>query len=120
MPFLAIGRQPMAADLVAHIDHAIQVCGEDAVGIGTDGSVPKIDDMPQYMDNLRKEVEQRKAQGIGAAGERADIVKFLPDLVGVDKFRRLADLLRQRGYSESRVEKILGLNFLRVAGQIWS
>lgn len=40
MPFLAVGRQPMATDLIAHIDHAIQICGEDHVGIGTDGSVP--------------------------------------------------------------------------------
>jgi len=119
MPFLAIGRQPMAADLIAHIEHAIQICGEDHVGIGTDGSVPKIDDMPTYMTNLRIEVEQRKAKGIGAAGERGDIVKFLPDLVGVDKFYKLAELLAKRGHSSSRIEKILGLNFLRTAEKIW-
>jgi membrane dipeptidase len=119
MPFLALGRQPMAADLIAHIEHAIQVCGEDHVGIGTDGSVPQIDDMPAYMDTLKKEVEQRRATGIGAAGERADIVKFLPDLVGVNKFHRLAELLEQRGHSSARIEKILGLNFLRVAQNIW-
>ncbi len=120
MPFLAIDRQPMAADLIAHIEHAIQVCGEDHVGIGTDGSVPQIDDMPGYLDALRKEVEQRRALGIGAAGERGDIVKFLPDLVGTRKFYRLAELLRQRGHSQQRIEKIMGLNFLRVAQQVWS
>lgn len=119
MPFLAIGRQPMAADLIAHIEHAVQVCGEDHVGIGTDGSVPKIDDMPTYMNNLRIEVEQRKATGIGAAGERGDIVKFLPDLVGAEKFYKLADLLAQRGHSSGRIEKILGLNFLRTAEKLW-
>jgi len=119
MPFLAINRQPMAADLIAHIEHAIQVCGEDHVGIGTDGSVPQIDDMPAYLNALKQEVEQRRATGIGAAGERADIVKFLPDLVGVNKFRRLAELLEQRGHSTTRIEKILGLNFLRAAEQVW-
>jgi len=119
MPFLAIGRQPMAADLIAHIEHAIQICGEDHVGLGTDGSVPQIDDMPTYLDNLKKEVEMRRATGIGAAGERGDIVKFLPDLVGVNKFRHLADLLAKRGHSSSRIDKILGLNFLRAAEQIW-
>ena len=119
MPFLAIDRQPMAADLIAHIEHAIQVCGEDHVGIGTDGSVPQIDDMPGYLNALQKEVEQRRATGIGAAGERGDIVKFLPDLVGVNKFHRLAELLEQRGHSSTRIEKILGLNFLRTAEQIW-
>ena len=119
MPFLAINRQPMAADLIAHIEHALQVCGEDHVGIGTDGSVPQIDDMPAYLAALKIEVERRSATGIGAAGERADIVKFLPDLVGVNKFRRLAELLEQRGHSSARIEKILGLNFLRIAEQIW-
>ena len=119
MPFLAVGRQPMATDLVAHIEHAIQVCGEDHVGIGTDGSVVQHDDLPAYMKALEEEVKMRRASGIGATGERADIVPFLPDLSGKDKFWKLADLLAQRGHSEARIEKILGTNFLRVAGQIW-
>ena len=119
MPFLAIGRQPMAADLVAHIEHAIQVCGEDHVGLGTDGSVCAIDDMPGYLRSLEKEVQQRRAAGISAPGERADIVPFLPDLQGPDKFHKLADLLAKRGHSASRVDKILGLNFLRFAGDVW-
>ncbi|KQV79231.1 peptidase M19 [Massilia sp. Root351] len=119
MPFLAIGRQPMAADLVAHLEHAINVCGEDHVGIGTDGNVSGIDDMPAYMRGLEKEVAQRRASGIGATGERADIVTFLPDLQGPDKFWKLADLLAKRGHSASRIDKILGLNFLRTAGGVW-
>ncbi len=120
MPFLAIGHQPYAADLVAHIEHAIQVCGEDHVGIGTDGEVGAIDDMPAYMAALQKEVDQRRASGIGATGERGDIVKFLPDLTGPQQFMKLADLLAKRGHSSARIEKILGANFLRVADTIWS
>eukprot|EP01032_Pedospumella_encystans_P019861 gene19861-22574_t len=119
MPFLAIGRQPMAADLVAHLEHAINLCGEDHVGIGTDGYVSGIDDMPAYMRGLEKEVAQRRASGIGATGERADIVTFLPDLTGPDKFWKLADLLAKRGHNASRIDKILGLNFLRTAGGVW-
>ena len=119
MPFLAIGRQPMAADLIAHIEHAIKVCGEDHVGLGTDGAVGAIDDMPAYMTGLEKEVQKRRAAGISAPGERGDIVTFLPDLHGPDKFFRLADLLAKRGHSASRIEKILGQNFLRYAGDIW-
>lgn len=119
MPFLAIGRQPMAADLIAHIEHAIKVCGEDHVGLGTDGSIGAIDDMPGYMKSLEKEVQDRRAAGISAPGERGDIVTFLPDLHGPDKFLRLADMLAKRGHSTSRIEKVLGLNFLRYAGDIW-
>ncbi|TFW20963.1 dipeptidase [Duganella callida] len=120
MPFLALGRQPNADDLIAHIEHAIQVCGEDHVGIGTDGSVPQIDDMSSYMKGLEEEVRQRRAAGISAPGERPDIVPFLPDLMGRDKFHKLADLLARRGHSASRIDKILGTNFLRVADSVWS
>jgi membrane dipeptidase len=120
MPFLAVGRQPLAADLIAHIEHAIDVCGEDHVGIGTDGTVPQIDDMPAYLKGLEDEVRQRRAAGISAPGERPDIVPFLPDLSGRDKFWKLADLLAKRGHSSSRIEKILGANFLRVADTVWS
>jgi membrane dipeptidase len=119
MPFLATGRQPTADDLLAHIDHAVDVCGEDHVCIGTDGTVSQIDDMSSYLERLKVEVAERKAAGIGAAGERADIVPFLPDLQGPEKFHRLGSLLSGRGYPESRVEKILGLNFLRFAEAIW-
>lgn len=120
MPFLAVGRQPTAADLITHIEHAINICGEDHVGIGTDGTVPQIDDMQAYMKGLADEIRQRRAAGISAPGERPDIVPFLPDLMGRDKFWKLADLLAKRGHSTGRIEKILGTNFLRVADGVWS
>jgi len=120
MPFLAVGRQPTADDLVAHIEHAVKICGEDQVGIGTDGAVTQMDDIPGYMKGLEEELRQRRAAGISAPGERPDIVPFLPDLMGKDKFYRLADMLAKRGHTSGRIEKILGTNFLRVAGGVWS
>jgi len=119
MPFLAIDRQPTAEDLIAHIEHAVQVCGEDHVGIGTDGTIPGVDDMKAFIKAQEIEVEQRRASGIGAKGERGDIVKFLPDLNGPGKFLRLADMLAKRGHSARRVEKIMGTNFLQVAREVW-
>ncbi|WP_105532171.1 dipeptidase [Solimicrobium silvestre] len=120
MPFLAIGRQFTSEDLIAHIEHAVNVCGEDHVGIGTDGSVTKIDDMQGYMTELKNEVDHRHATGIAATGERADIVPFLSDLSGTNKFMELADMLAKRGHSSGRIEKILGSNFMNAADRIWS
>jgi membrane dipeptidase len=37
MPFLNPSGHAHAEDVVAHIDHAVNICGEDHVGIGTDG-----------------------------------------------------------------------------------
>ena len=39
MPYLARGKQPTAADVIAHLEHAIEVAGEDHVCLGTDGVI---------------------------------------------------------------------------------
>jgi membrane dipeptidase len=119
MPFLNPTGHATAADVVAHLEHAVDVCGEDAVGIGTDGTITGIDDLDAYRVTLAEHVEHRQAAGVGAAGERADTLPFVPDLSGVDQFHRLIALLEQRGHSWSRIEKILGRNFVEYAGRIW-
>lgn len=119
MPFLNPSGHASAEDVVAHIDHAINVCGEDHVGIGTDGSVTAIDDLQAYMAVLAREVAARQAAGVGAAGERADTLPFVVDLRGVNQFRELAGRLERRGYGAARIEKILGRNYVRYATQVW-
>ncbi|HEY4114685.1 MAG TPA: membrane dipeptidase, partial [Rhizomicrobium sp.] len=119
MPFLKADGHPHAEDVVAHIDHAVNVCGEDHVGIGTDGSVTPIDDLHQYQGYIAKQIADRARAGVGASGEHPNVYPFVTDLRGVDQFRKLMALLKARGYSESRTEKILGLNFLRFAKDVW-
>ena len=119
MPFLAADGHARAADVVAHIDHAVAVCGEDHVGIGTDGTVSQIDDLQAYRAALAREIEKRRAAGISAAGESPDTYPFVVDLRGPGQFRELQRLLAARGYSEGRIDKILGLNFLRYARTVW-
>ena len=119
MPFLAPNGHATASDVVAHIEHAIDVCGEDVVGIGTDGTVTGIDDLDAYRLTLADHVAHRQAAGVGAAGERADTLPFVPDLHGVDQFHRLIGLLEQRGHSWARIEKVLGRNFVAYAERIW-
>ncbi len=119
MPFLTMDGHPGAEDVVAHIEHAINVCGEDHVGIGTDGDTTGIDDLNAYSAHLAKEVADRAKAGIGATGERADTYPFVVDLRGPDQFRKLIGLLKARGHSEARIEKIMGLNFFTFAREVW-
>ncbi|HEY6482814.1 MAG TPA: membrane dipeptidase [Steroidobacteraceae bacterium] len=119
MPFVSRSGHATAADVVAHIEHAVEVCGEDHVGIGTDGTVTPIDDLTAYRGRLEKEIAARRAAGISAAGERPDTLPFVIDLRGVDQFYDLASRLQRRGYTSSRIEKILGRNYLRFATQVW-
>jgi len=68
--------------VVAQIDHAVKLLGEDHVGIGSD------------------------FDGVGGA---------LPvGLKSVADYPNLIEVLRQRGYSDERLRKILGGNLLRV------
>ena len=119
MPFLTLDGHPHATDVVAHVEHALKVCGEDHVGIGTDGSITAIDDLKVYQGALEKEIADRVAAGIGAKGERPDTYPFVVDLRGVDQFRTLAALLSARGHPARVIDKVLGLNFLSYARTVW-
>lgn len=69
---------------------------------------------------MAKEIAARRAAGISAAGERPDTYPFVVDLRGPDQFRKLAGLLKAKGYSQARIDKIMGQNFLRYAETIWA
>lgn len=120
MPFLKEDSFPNALDVVLHIEHAINICGEDQVGIGTDGGTTRVDDMNAYHVAIDKEIKRRQQAGISAKGEKPGVVPFVPDLQGPEQFQQLADLLYQRGHSSTRIEKILGKNFLRLMNGVWS
>lgn len=119
MPFLNPRSVATPQDVVAHIDHAVNVCGEDHVGIGTDGGTTGVDDMAAYRANAARQIADRRAAGIGATGENPDTIPFVEHLSGPTKFRELIRLLRGRGYSTARIEKIMGLNFVRYGREIW-
>ena len=119
MPFLRQDGQARADDVVRHIEHALNVCGQDHVGIGTDGDATAIDDMAKYRAAIAGELQQRKKAGVSAAGESGRIVPLVPDLMGPAQFQKLADMLQQRGHSINTIEKILGLNFLRLMKEVW-
>ena len=119
MPFLRSQGQPMADDLIRHIDHAVDICGEDHVGIGTDGSISSIPLTPEYKKAFADEITERRRLGISAPGEDPNVYTFVPDLNTPDRFARIADLLSARQYSDARIEKILGGNFARLLHEVW-
>ena len=119
MPFLSPDSLATADEVVAHIDHAVNVWGEDHVGIGTDGGTTGIDDMAAFRAAMRRENAERRAAGIAAAGENPDTLPFVEELSGPDLFRRLIARLERRGYSARRIEKIMGVNFVNFAREVW-
>ncbi|HKE44886.1 MAG TPA: membrane dipeptidase [Steroidobacteraceae bacterium] len=119
MPYLNNGHQPTAANVIAHLEHAIEVAGEDHVSIGTDGGISPetIDDA--FRRNFAENIRARREAGIAAPGETEDGYLFASDLNSARRFETLATMLSSRGHSGARIEKILGRNLLRVFSDVW-
>jgi membrane dipeptidase len=119
MPFLRVSGQPVAEDVIRHLEHAINVCGEDHVGIGTDGVISRLQLTPEYVAQHRADVEARRAAGISAPGETADVYTYIPDLNTPRRLEALAHMLAARGHGDTRLAKLLGGNFLRLMEGVW-
>jgi membrane dipeptidase len=119
MPFLRASGQPHAEDLIRHLEHAVNVCGEDHVGLGTDGSISGIKLDAKYAEEQRKFVEGRQKAGIAAPGEDPNVFNLLPEYNDARRFYTLANDLTDRGWTTKRIEKILGANFARLFTEVW-
>jgi membrane dipeptidase len=118
-PYLRTDTQPMAIDVIRHIEHAIQVCGEDHVGIGTDALLAPIDRTPEFEKANREMIAGMVKQGIFSQGRPPDLYTFIPDLNMANRFEVLGAMLSARGHSDARIAKILGGNFARVMREVW-
>jgi membrane dipeptidase len=117
LPYItASPKQPMLDDYMQHLEHALKVCGEDHVGVGSDVPFFTVDDSD--LTEMKKAAEKRKADGIAAPGE--DRPTYIPDLNTPRKMERIADALLKRGQKSAVIEKIMGANFKRVFGEIWT
>lgn len=118
MPYLvASPTVPTRAHVLDHLVHAINVCGADHVGIGSDGAIQKTVLTEEQKAAFDKDIARRKQLGIGAPGE--DRYPYVPDLNGPDHMLVIAEELTKRGQPAAVIEKVLGANFQRVIGEIW-
>ena len=119
MPFLTLDSHPKGSDLIAHIEHVANVAGEDHVGIGTDNGVLPITLDPESKRKMDEWQQQRIDLGIAAPGEAVGVYTWVEDYNSVDRYRRFVRDLEKRGWSQSRLEKLMGGNFLRVYREAW-
>ena len=118
MPYLvASPTVPTRDHVLDHLVHAINVCGSDHVGIGSDGAIQKTVLTPEQKAAFDSDIARRKQLGVGAPGE--DRYPYVPDLNGPDHMQVIAAELAKRGQPASIIEKVLGANFQRVIGEIW-
>jgi membrane dipeptidase len=117
LPYIAASpKQPMLDDYLQHLEHALKVCGEDHVGVGSDVPFFQVDNSD--LEEMKKAAEKRKADGVAAPGE--DRPTYIPDLNTPRKMELIADGLLKRGHKSGVIEKVMGANFKRAFGEIWT
>ncbi len=110
--------QPAIDDYLRHMIHALDVCGEDHVGIGSDAFLMPFDTSADNMADWDKQIAARKAAGVGAPEEGRP--PFVVGLNRPDRYQVIAAALAGRGYKAATIDKVLGLNFARVFGETWA
>ncbi len=119
LPYLAASpKQPTVDDYMAHMEHALKIVGEEHVGVGSDVGIEPFDVSPKGMAEFNKFEEERQKSGLAAPEE--DRPTYVVRLNTPRRIEIIADQLLKRGYSTSTVEKVIGGNFVRVFGEIWS
>lgn len=119
MPYLSGDMAPSGEVLLNHADHMLKVLGEDHIGIGSDnGPVPIVMDAAARAA-LDKDQQDRIDRGIAAPGEKIGFYPIVEDYNSIDRLQRFANDLAKRGWTQRQLEKLLGLNFLRVYGEAW-
>lgn len=104
-------------DFVRHVDHLVDVCGIDHVGIGTDkgGPGPATGTMIKYPETVPYALEGRyNWSGFRYEEHR---IKAEYNMEGFESFGDWPNVtvaLAQAGYTEDELRKLLGLNYLRV------
>ena len=94
-----------------HIEHAINVCGEEHVCIGSDRDHRRLVMTQEYLDELKKE-----------EGENFDPTMwplYFEELNGPTRMQTIWDGLSSRGMKESTLEKIMGANLIRLYSSIY-
>ena len=108
-------------DLVKQVEHLVNVCGIDHVGLGTDkaGPGPGTSSLVEYPDSM----PQRLPGEFDWVGFRTEEHRLTSDF-DMDGFQKLSDwpnitaALAHAGFNEEELRKLLGLNYRRVFQEV--
>ena len=109
-PFLKRGTAATVDDYVEAMEHVINVCGEDHVGFGTD-----------FTQGYGREFFDWITQDKGYARkltEFGDVINPL-GIRTIGEFPNLTAAMVKRGWSETRIRKVIGENWVRLLGEVW-
>ena len=102
---------------IAHVEHVINLGGEEAVGVGTDQDVVVMTAMrPTEVADHNRSFERRRNEFPELSWEIRHM--RVPELSHPKRLLHLAEALDARRYSPATIEKILGGNYVRVFNEV--
>ena len=108
--FLKRGADSTVGDYVEAMEHVISVAGEDSVAFGTDFTQGYGQEFFDWITNDK--------------GDARSLIKFspLPNPKGVETIGQLPNLtaaMERAGWSQGRIAKVMGENWLRFLADVW-
>ena len=109
-PFLKNGIDSTIEDYVEAIDYIVNIAGEDQVGIGTDFTQGHDQSFFEWLTHDKGYARRLTRFGkiVNPAGIRT-----------VGEFPNLTQALLNKGWSERKVQKVMGENWVNVLKQVW-
>jgi membrane dipeptidase len=109
------------ADVVRQIEHLVDVCGIDQVGIGTDkaGPGPRTSSMVEYPESMPQGLPNEfNWSGFRTQEHRQTTEYQLEGFASFGDWPNITVALAAAGFSEEELRKLLGLNYLRVFSDV--
>lgn len=109
-PFLRRGPESGIGDYIEAMEYVINIAGEDTVGIGTDFTQGYGDEFMEWI--TRDKGYARRLTEFGP-------VKFPDGFATIGDFPNLTQGMEKAGWSESRIRKVMGENWLHLLEEVW-
>lgn len=109
-PFLAKGAKSTVDDYVSAIDYVINVVGESGVGIGTD-----------FTQGHDRSFFERLTHDKGHGRKLTDFGEIInpAGIREIGDFPNLTAAMEKAGWSEAKIRKVMGENWLRCLAEVW-
>ncbi len=111
-PFLPKGAESTLDDCVAGMDYVINLIGEENVGIGTDWVQGQDVAFFNYLSS-------DKGKGRPTATPHKSVPTMPKGLETLGDFRNFIAAMERAGWSETRIRRVLGENWLGFLGRVW-
>jgi membrane dipeptidase len=111
-PFLPKGEDSTVDDCVAAIDYLIDLVGEENAGIGTDW-------VQDHDISFFRYLSADKGKGRATTPGYSRVPRMPKGLETIGDFPNFIPAMERAGWSETRIRRVLGENWLRFLGEVW-